>query len=144
MADTSSVWGNYPLVCWQLLHWVPMKAWCSESQGNSILFTKLPETFRNHFTGVSMVRKQVTQKDLLRGQLESVLSNYKSAAFLPISSSESQQIQRLEEKNKRTHGKSPVSKWECLQVLLCCVALVSITPASMPITSKTALWTNTM
>lgn len=57
-----------------------------------------------------MVRKQVTQKDLLRGQLESVLSNYKSAAFLPISSSESQQIQRLEEKNKRTHGKSPVSK----------------------------------
>ena len=45
-----------------------------------------------------MMRKQVIQKDMLRGQLESVLSNYRSAAFLPISSSESQQIQHLEEK----------------------------------------------
>ena len=45
-----------------------------------------------------MMRKQVIQKDMLRGQLENVLSNYRSAAFLPISFSESQQIQHLEEK----------------------------------------------
>lgn len=43
-----------------------------------------------------MMRKQVMQKDMLRGQLESVPSNYRSAAFLPISSAESQQIQHLE------------------------------------------------
>lgn len=51
------------------------------------------------------MKKQVTQKDLLRGQLESVLSNYRSAAFLPTSSLDSLQIQSLEEKNRCVHGK---------------------------------------
>lgn len=47
-----------------------------------------------------MRRKQVTQKDPLRGQLESIVSNYRSAAFLPIPSLESQQIQSLEENHR--------------------------------------------
>jgi hypothetical protein len=85
----------------------PMK---SESWFNSILFTKLPETFKYHFTGVIITRKQVTQKDLLRGQLESVLSNYRSAAFLPISSLESKQIQSLEENDQSAHRKYLVSE----------------------------------
>lgn len=58
------------------------------------------------------MRKQVIQKDLLRGQLENILSNYRSAAFLPISSLESQQIQSLEE-NHRWVSKN-VSKFHCV------------------------------
>lgn len=98
--------------------------------------TKHPDTFKNHFTGVTMMRKQATQKHLLRGQLESILSNYRSVAFLPISSLQSQQIQHLEEKNKKALRKSPVSEWECLRVLLYCVCTVCIIPLSMPVTSK--------
>lgn len=44
-----------------------------------------------------MMRKRVTQKDLLRGQLESILSNYRSATFFPILSLKSQQSKSLEE-----------------------------------------------
>lgn len=59
-----------------------------------------------------MRRKQVTQKDLLRGQLESIMSNYRSAAFLPISSLESQQIQSLEENHRWVN--EDISKLPCV------------------------------
>lgn len=85
-----------------------MKAWCSESWFNSILFTKLPETFKKSVYWSSNDEKtSYTEAPAERGQLESVLSNYRSAALLLISSLESQQIQHLEEKNKKALRKSP-------------------------------------
>lgn len=87
LADVCTVWAIYLVYsvqttsalspCESLVLWIMI-------QLSSV--TKLPDTFKNHFTGVSMMRKQATQKHLLRGKLESVLSNYRSAAFLPISS----------------------------------------------------------
>lgn len=59
-----------------------------------------------------MMRKQVTQKDLLRGQLESFLSNYRSAAFFPSLSLESQQSKSLEESHQWVNEN--VSKFHCV------------------------------
>ena len=124
LADACTVWAIYPVYSVRttsalsphesLVLWIMI-------QLSSV--TKLPDTFKNHFTGVTMMRKQATQKHLLRGQLEGVLSNYRSAAFPPISSLQSQQIQHLEEKNKKALRKSPVSEWEYFWVLRIVFAL---------------------
>lgn len=75
----------------------PRESWCWVMAQLSSVY-RPPRDLKNHSGRVAMTRKQVTQKDLLRGQLESVLSDYRSAAFLPMSSSQSQPIQCLEKK----------------------------------------------
>ena len=98
LCDTPSVWANYPLACWQLLHWVLMKTWCTESWVNTILLTKFPETFKKSlYWSYNDEKTSYTERHAERaaGKCSEQLQ---ISSISPISFSESQQIQHLEEK----------------------------------------------
>ena len=123
LCDTPSVWANYPLACWQLLHCVLMKTWCAESWVNTILLTKFPETFKKSlYWSYNDEKTSYTEGHAERAagkcseQLQ--ISSISPYFFFRITADST-----FGRENKRTHRKSPwvsenVSKFYCAVYLL--------------------------